>query len=137
MESMFTAPNFLTSNLFGDLEGFRKFSADSAKRLEGLNLKLAENLLKKQAELVSAAMDAGNRAAALYGKSKALPELMTEQAKLASDYGNRLFMLAQETGAVLADSQGEFRSWFEEGCKSLTEQWQCAAPEFVPVSKTA
>lgn len=136
MESFFTTPNFLSPEFFGRFDGFRKLSADSAKRLEGMNLKLTENLMKKQAELISFAMDTGNRTVALYSEGKALPEILSAQAKLASDYGSRLFSLVQETGTVFADCQSEYRSWLEEGYKEFSEQMQSVTSEFNPLAKT-
>ena len=134
MESIFTAPNFMSPEFFGRFDDFRKLSTDSVKRLEGLNLKLTENLMKKQAELISFAMDTGNRTVALYSEGKALPEIFSEQAKLASDCGTRMFSLMQEASGVIADCQVEYRSWLEDGYRSFAEQMQSVTSEFNPLA---
>ncbi|MBI2800579.1 MAG: TIGR01841 family phasin [Gammaproteobacteria bacterium] len=112
----------MENNLIAQWESLAKSTVESSKRLEALNLKLAERLLKKQLELASYAVDATNHVVALLGEGKALPEILAEQAKLASDYGKRVVATTKEATDILTSSRTEYRAWFEHGVKAFGEQ---------------
>ena len=57
METVFNPATFFPAELFGSFDGLHKASAERTKRLESLNLKLAETLMKKQAEFINHAVD--------------------------------------------------------------------------------
>jgi hypothetical protein len=133
METMFTAPNFLSPEFFGAFDGFRKTSTEHAKRLESINLKLGETLMKKQAEIINQAVETSTRVAALFSEGKALPEIMSEQFRIHNEYGTRMFGLMQETGNAVVDSQTGYREWMEQGYKEFSEQFKGIAVDFTPV----
>jgi len=130
METMFTAPNFLSPEFLGLFDGFRKTSTEHAKRLEGINLKLTEALMKKQAELINQAVETSSRVAALFSEGKPLPEIMSEQFRIANEYGTRMFGLMQETGNAVVESQTGYREWMEQGYKEFSEQFKGIAADF-------
>lgn len=132
MDSTFNVPNFLSSDSFAYWDTLSKASLESSKQLESLNMKLAEKLMKKQAELFNTAVTAGNQVIAMFSEGKALPEILADQGKLTTELGNKWLAVTRETGEILAASQEEYRTWFEQGFKRMTEQAQAAASTFVP-----
>lgn len=134
MDSTFTVPNFLSNHSFAFWDTLSKVSVEHSKQLESLNMKLAEKLMKKQAEFFNTAVAAGNQVMALYGESKTLPEILAEQGKLTTELGNKMLAVTREAGEILAASGEDYRAWFEQGFKRMTEQGQAAAGEFVPAS---
>jgi phasin family protein len=134
METNFTAPNFFSADALAYWDSLTKASVASSKQLESLNMKLTEKLMQKQTELFNSAVNAGNQALALLGEGKALPEILAEQGKLTTDFGNKLFAYTREASEIIVASQAEYRSWFEQGFKNLTEKAQAAASALTPAT---
>ena len=134
MDTTFTAPNFMSTEALAYWDNLSKASVESSKQLESLNMKLAEKLMKKQAELFSTAVAATNQVFALFSEGKALPEILAEQGKLTTELGNKMFAFTREAGEILTASQEEYRAWFEQGFKALTEQTQAVATAFTPAA---
>jgi phasin family protein len=122
----------MDQNVFAQWESTTKTVVESGKRLEALNLKLVEKLLHKQLELINGAVDIGSRAMALYGEGKALPEILAEQTRLATEYGNKWLAATRELTEIVAATRGDYSEWFEEGMKTFTEQAREAGATIVP-----
>jgi len=110
-------------------DAFMKTALDSGKSLEVLNLKLIEQLSKKQMELASSAFEASNKWAAAMGEVKALPELLALQSKLASEYSAKVIAAARETADLLSASRDEYKVWFEKGFQVISAQAEAVAPK--------
>lgn len=108
---------------------FMKSATDASKALEALNLKLVEQLSKKQVELMTAAFEASNKWVSSFSEHKALPELMTAQSKLASDYNAKLVAAARETANLLTVSREELKSWFEKSFQTISAQTGIEVPK--------
>ncbi|MSR15664.1 MAG: hypothetical protein EXR86_14140 [Gammaproteobacteria bacterium] len=127
----------MQSNVYAQWENFTKSAVSNDKQLEALNLELAEQLLQKQLNLVTHAVDAGNRVVALLGEGKALPEILAEQTKLASAFSSKVFETAREATEIATASQTEYRTWFEQGFKTFAEQARAAVASVVPQTSKA
>jgi phasin family protein len=139
MKTPFTMPNFFAADALAAWENLAKVSSESSRDFDSLNRQLAENLLKKQAEMFNFAVDTSNQAIALYSGGKPLPEVFADQSRLANDSLSRIFALTRETVELVTSSQENFREWFEKGLKLLSEQAQAAGatPTPAPVSREA
>ena len=138
MEPIFTTPDFFSAEALARWENFTKVSVESGKQLESLNLKLAEKLMKKQAELFNDTVNAGNQIAALWSGGKSLPEILTAQAKLVNDCGSKFFAATREAGEIVAGSHEEYRHWFAKGFKYLTDHSKAATAAITPaISRVA
>ena len=110
-------------------DSFMKTALDSGKALEALNLKLLEQLSKKQMELATSAFEASNKWTAAISEVKALPELIALQSKLASEYSAKVIAAARETADLLTASRDEYKVWFEKGFQIITAQAEAVAPK--------
>lgn len=110
-------------------DAIMKTALDSGKALEALNLKLIEQLSKKQMELASSAFEASNKWAAAMGEVKALPELFALQSKLASEYSAKMIAAARETADLLTASRDEYKVWFEKGFQVISAQAEASIPK--------
>ncbi len=110
-------------------DAIMKTALDSGKALEALNLKLIEQLSKKQMELASSAFEASNKWAAAMGEVKALPELFALQSKLASEYSAKMIAAARETADLLTASRDEYKVWFEKGFQVISAQAEASVPK--------
>ncbi|MGD9601919.1 MAG: TIGR01841 family phasin [Gammaproteobacteria bacterium] len=134
MDTTFTTPDFLSKDAMAYWDTLSRMSMERGKELEALNLKLLDKLVKKQAKLFDSAVSAGNKVAALVSEGKQMPELIAEQSRLTAEFGSKLLAVTRETGEILVSSQEDYRNWFEQGFKTLTEQAQSAATSFNPAS---
>ena len=114
-----------------------KSATESGKALEAINLKLVEQLTKKQVELVTSAFETSNKWVSSFGEIKALPELFTLQSKLASDYSAKVVATARETADLLATSREEYKVWFEKGFQTLSAQAEAVVPKPATSRKAA
>ena len=114
-----------------------KSAMDSGKALEALNLKLVEQITKKQVDLVTSAFETTNKWVSSFGEFKGLPELVTVQSKLASEYSAKIVATARETADLLASSREEYKVWFEKGFQSLTSQAESVMPKAASNRKAA
>ena len=110
-------------------DAIMKTALDSGKALEALNLKLIEQMSKKQMELASSAFEASNKWAAAMGEVKALPELFALQSKLASEYSAKMIAAARETADLLTASRDEYKVWFEKGFQVISAQAEASIPK--------
>lgn len=117
-------------------ESLAKSAFDSTKELETLNLKLFEQLSQKQVDLLTGAVEVGNKWMSAFGESKGVSELVAAQSKLASEYGNKVLNLSKETSELLTASRDDYKAWFEKGFKLWTEQ-TAAVTRPVSVRKAA
>ncbi len=117
-------------------ESFAKSAFDTTKELETLNMKLFEQLSEKQVDLLSGAVELGNKWVSNFSEFKAVPELVAAQSKLASEYGSKVMSVSKEAVDLLAASREDYKAWFEKGYKLWTEQ-TAAATKPVSVRKVA
>jgi len=110
-------------------DSFMKTALDSGKALEALNLKLVEELSKKQMALATSAFEASNKWVAALGDAKALPELFSLQSKLASEFSSKVMAAARETADLLTASRDDYKAWFEKGFKVITAQAEAVVPK--------
>ena len=115
-------------------ESFAKSAFDSTKELETLNLKLFEQLSQKQMDLLTGAVELGNKWVSNFGEYKGVSEIVAAQSKLASEYGSKVLSVSKDTTDLLNASREDYKVWFEKGFKLWTEQ---AAARPVTVRKAA
>ncbi|HMM77698.1 MAG TPA: phasin family protein [Gammaproteobacteria bacterium] len=117
-------------------ESFAKSAFDTTKELETLNMKLFEQLSQKQVDLLSGAVELGNKWVSSFGEYRGVPELIAAQSKLASEYGSKVLSVSKETTDLLSASREDYKAWFEKGFKLWTEQ-SAAVTRPVSVRKAA
>jgi len=127
----------MDNNFFAQWESFTKSAIDSGKELEALNLQLVEQLSEKQMELLTTAMEVGNKWFSSFSEHQALPEMLAAQGKLASEYSNKLMSVSKEATDLLSASREGYKGWFEKNVKLLSEQTTAATIKPVPVRKAA
>ena len=114
-----------------------KSATESGKALEAINLKLVEQLTKKQVELVTSAFETSNKWVSSFGQVKALSELFSFQSKLASEYSAKVVATARETADLFASSREEYKVWFEKGFQTLSAQAEAVVPKPATSRKAA
>jgi hypothetical protein len=95
---------------------------DAARKLGELNLRTMDRLLQQQAEVFNAYMAVNAKGMELFAKAKGMQELISGQAELTREFGERT-MEALRKGLTLANESGaEYQALVQEGVKTAQEQ---------------
>ncbi len=120
----------MRATLFDQWENVGRSTLQATKELEGIGTRVFERLAQEQAQFLSSCVDAGVKQFSLVSQTKDYRDLWTEQAKVASEYNDRLMSSAKNTADILNDARGELASWFERGLSSALATSQTAANAF-------
>jgi phasin family protein len=96
-------------------ETFGKSAMDAAKELETISTSVVEKLTEQQLAIASTCIETGVKQMTLVSEIKDYKELMSAQAKLATEYNEKLMSSAKKATEILNDARTQFTSWFEKG----------------------
>ena len=128
----------MENNYFGQFGTFGTAAMESARELETINGKLIGQLTQKNMELFNSAIEVNKQFTSLFGTTKDVQGLLTEQARLTNEYSNKVMGAMQDAADIITGSQDDYRQWFEASMKSVTDVGQTfAAAEKTPKRKAA
>jgi len=115
-------------------ETFGKSAMEAAKELETIGTGIVEKLTAQQLEIASTCLETGMKQMSLVTEVKDYKELMSAQAKLTSEYNEKLLSSAKKSAEILNDARTQFTTWVEKGMSSAVTTSKKAA---TAVSKKA
>ncbi len=86
----------------------------SLKELGEINGKTIEKLTEQQLGLVSSSVDCAIKHTTLITDSKGYKDLLAGQAKLLTEYSEKLLDAFKKTGEILAESKDDITAWIEK-----------------------
>lgn len=106
-----------TVNLMNDMgnKGFERLNT-----LGELNLRTWENLVTRQMDTVSFAMEQGIRQVKLATESKGYTDYMKGQVELAKETSERAMEEAKASLKVAGEVQEDYRAWMRKGMSDLS-----------------
>jgi phasin family protein len=106
-----------TVNLMNDMgnKGFERLNT-----LGELNLRTWENLVTRQMDAVSFAMEQGIRQVKLATESKGYTDYMKGQVELAKETSERAMEEAKASLKVAGEVQEDYRAWMRKGMSDLS-----------------
>jgi len=106
-----------TVNLMNDMgnKGFERLNT-----LGELNLRTWENLVTRQMDTVSFAMEQGIRQVKLATESKGYTDYMKGQVELAKETSERAMEEAKASLKVAGEVQEDYRAWMQKGISDLS-----------------
>jgi phasin family protein len=106
-----------TVNLMNDMgnKGFERLNT-----LGELNLRTWENLVTRQMDTVSFAMEQGIRQVKLATESKGYTDYMKGQVELAKETSERAMEEAKASLKVAGEVQEDYRAWMQKGMSDLS-----------------
>jgi phasin family protein len=106
-----------TVNLMNDMgnKGFERLNT-----LGELNLRTWENLVTRQMDAVSFAMEQGIRQVKLATESKGYTDYMKGQVELAKETSERAMEEAKASLKVAGEVQEDYRAWMQKGMSDLS-----------------
>lgn len=94
---------------------------ETSRRLAEINQAAMEKLMAQQMELVDAWMEAGTKNLELLGKAKGYQEVVSGQADLAREYGQKVLSGCRNGSEVLTEARDSAAKLVDEAVKSAGE----------------
>jgi hypothetical protein len=95
---------------------------DTSRRLAEINQGALEKLMNQQMELVDAWIDAGVRNLDLMGKAKGYQEVVSGQAELVRDYGQKVLAGCKSGSEVLSEARDSATKLMDEAVRNAGEE---------------
>ncbi len=86
-----------------------------------INTDMMVSLYQQQLDMVSICLDNGRQQVETLTQVKRVPDLWTEQYRLASDFNKKTLNNFRVTFDILTDSKKQVTTWAESHFKSLTD----------------
>ncbi len=128
----------MKNNYFAQFGTFGNAAMESVRELENINGKLIGQLTQKNMELFNSAIEMNNQFTSLFGTTKDVQALLTEQVRLTNEYNNKVIGTMQQAADIITGSQDDYRLWFEASAKSVADTGQAfTAADTTPEKKAA
>jgi phasin family protein len=95
---------------------------DTSRRLAEINQAALEKLMNQQMELVDAWVDAGVKNLELMGKARGYQEVVSGQAELAREYGQKVLAGCKSGSEVLSEARESATKLVDEAVKHAGEE---------------
>lgn len=118
-------------------QDYSKNAVAAAKELETINTQVIEKLTGKQMELANAAFETSTRYMSSLSEVKGYQEIVSEQAKLAAEFNEKLIDTARSTADIMTESRELYQAWVEKNMKAVTGGMDFSLPGFPAPKKPA
>ncbi len=118
-------------------QDYSKNAVAAAKELETINTQVIEKLTGKQMELANAAFETSTRYMSSLSEVKGYQEIVSEQAKLAAEFNEKLIETARSTADIMTESRELYQAWVEKNMKAVTGGIDFSLPGFAAPKKPA
>lgn len=103
--------------------------SESMKELTEINTKAFTKLTEQQQSLVTNLSEVWAHQIQLATESKGYPELLSGQAKLATEQREKLSAIVSDTARVLEAARAELTAWVAKGFEAVTQPLSKVAGE--------
>ena len=107
--------------MFEMFEKSTQFALETARKMNELNLRSLDKVMQQQSELAGIYMDVSAKGLELAGKAKGFQDLISGQASLMRECGERYMETARKAMSQANESRGEYGALVEENMKSAQE----------------
>lgn len=104
---------------FEQFSAFSKAATESAKQLEGINTQVFEKLVQKNMELFNSTVEMTHKFFFMFGETKGVQALITEQMQLTNEYSNKVMSTIKQAAEIVVESKDSYQSWIESGVPSV------------------
>ncbi|MEQ8661621.1 MAG: phasin family protein [Gammaproteobacteria bacterium] len=116
---------------------YSKSAVSAAKELETINTQIIEKMTGKQMELANVAFETGTRYMSSLSEVKGYQELVSEHAKLAADFNEKMMEAARSAADIMTESRDLYQAWMEKNMKAVTGGVEFTMPGFPAAKKPA
>lgn len=108
----------MTNQAFDEWMKLSKSAVEPVMKLNEITVQAMERVARQQLDVARDYLDLGTRQAQIFGRSASPEELLTEQGKLVSEFGERLISRAQEFAKIASDTQQAVEGWAQTASTS-------------------
>ncbi len=94
---------------------------EAMQQLGEINLRAMEKLVCRQMDVMSMVMEGSLRQVSLAGEAKGYSDIFKGNVELAKELTERLVNESRENVKLASDTRDEYRTWFEKGVSTLSE----------------
>ena len=103
-------------------EDFGKTTLEATKELESISTSLISKLTEIQMQMLSLALEANVKNINLVSGTRDYKDLFTAQAKLATEYNEKLFSNAKKTSEILNEARTGLTEWMSTVMKTTAKK---------------
>jgi phasin family protein len=110
----------MNNEIFNEWLKLSKNAVEPMMRLNEITVHAMERVARQQLDVARDYLDLGTKQATILGGAESPEDLLSEQGKLVSDFGERLINRAQEFAKIATETQQAVAEWAEEATKRAT-----------------
>ncbi len=110
----------MKKEIFDEWLKLSKNAVEPMMRLNEITVRAMERVARQQLDVARDYLDLGTKQATIMGAAENPEDLLTEQGKLVSEFGERLINRAQEFARIATETQQSVTEWAEEAAKKAT-----------------
>jgi phasin family protein len=110
----------MNTELFNEWVKLSKNAVEPMIKLNEITVSAMERVARQQLDVARDYLDLGTRQASLLSKAESPEEMLTEQGRMVSEFGERLINRAQEFARIATETQQAVATWAEDAGKKAT-----------------
>jgi len=107
----------MNTELFNEWVKLSKRAVEPMMKLNEITVAAMERVARQQLDVARDYLDLGARQTLILGKAETPDDMLVEQGKLVSEFGERLINRAQEFARIATETQQAVATWAEEAAK--------------------
>ena len=111
----------MNKEVFDEWLKMSKSAVEPMMRLNEITVRAMESVARQQLDVARDYLDLGTKQASILGNAERPEDLLSEQGKLVSEFGERLINRAQEFAKIATETQSAIASWAEEAAKKTVK----------------
>jgi len=104
----------MTNQPFEEWMKLSKSAVEPMMKLNAITVEAMEQVARQQLDVARDYLDLGTKQAHILGSSQRPEQLLAEQGKLVSEFGERLISRAQEFAKIASHTQDAVASWAQK-----------------------
>jgi len=110
----------MNTEAFNEWLKLSKSAVEPMTRLNEITVSAMERVARQQLNVARDYLDLGTRQATILSKAESPEDMLAEQGRLVSEFGERLINRAQEFARIATETQQAVSSWAEEANRQAT-----------------
>jgi phasin family protein len=116
----------MDKDVFDEWRKLSKNAVEPMMRLNEITVRAMDRVARQQLDAAHDYLDLGTKQATIMSGAESPEDLLSEQTKLVSEFGQRMINRAQEFAKIAAETQEAVAQWSEKSTKRAEESAKMA-----------